>query len=219
MFLSSLSWVVWLSTQGISPPALESVSPRSSPPTSRDTPKAAGSALGGACGVGCSGPSGRARAIGGSPHPRRGLARPSSAQPAASLSGSETDAGSGTGTSFGTGKWEQGQVLPRQKDGTAASCRGGPGYGTLDGVGWERDRRLGHPTPFTAHLQKLMAWAGGTEGLYSQRPGSPCFCSKEGLTQAGEQVADSCSLRGQDCLRGCRAAQMPPSCVRMFPPG
>lgn len=129
MFLSSLSWVVWLCTQGISPPALESVSPRSSPPTSRDTPKAAGSALGGACGVGCSGPSGRARAIGGSPHPRRGLARPSSAQPAASLSGSETDAGSGTGTSFGTGKWEQGQVLPRQKDGTAASCRGGPGMG------------------------------------------------------------------------------------------
>lgn len=158
-------------TRGISPPALERVSPCSSPPTSRDTPKAVGSALGGACGVGCSGPSGRARATGQSPRLCRGLARPSSAQPAASLSGSETDAGSGTGTSFGTGEVGAGAGAPEIK--RRDSCRGGPVYGTLDGVGWERDRRLGHPTPFRAHLQKLMAWAGGTEGLYSQRPGSP----------------------------------------------
>ena len=141
-FLSLLTG--WMCTQGVSPPALESTPPCSSiptnPPTSKHShSKALGSAPGGACELHCPQPS---KGKGGRPKPpslSSSLARPASAQPAATLSGSGTD------TFFGTGKWEQGQVLLRQKAGQLPAAEGGPGQGTLGGLGWERDRSLGDP--------------------------------------------------------------------------
>lgn len=91
----------------------------------------------------------------------------------------------------------------RQKDGTAASCRGACDWGfRWDGVGM--CQASGPPHPIHGSSPEANGLAGSTEGLYSKRPGSPRSCSIEGLTQAAEQVAGSCSLRRQNGLRGCR---------------
>ena len=103
--------------------------------------------------------------------------------------------------------------------GQLPASRGGPVWD----LRWShraRDKRLGHRTPLTAHLPTLMAGAGGTERALYSRGQPPSLLLKRGLDPGWGAGGRQLLLpQSRTVIVAAERAQMPPLCMRMFPPG